>query len=797
MPVLFSLDQATRSYGSGDSLSVVLHPLLLQIPGGQRIAVVGHSGAGKTTLLNLLGALDSPSGGHIIFHPGAGDSPRNFSHWPPKQLDDLRKNFFGFVFQKANLLDHLSVVENVALVLNLLGIPARERKDKAQQVLEKLGLAKLCQRKPGDLSGGERQRVAVARALTHNPEVVFADEPTGNLDPGNAEKVFGLLSAWQQQGDDNHPRTLFLVTHNIHAACRHCDLLIVMRGGEVVACPGTGLLINTPAEIGGWFQQHVQEQRQPAIAALAVSSRASDLQDSEQGLLAMVQGVEPGIKSDIPLERWQLGRKPGVIRFFDLFWLAWNDLSRKQHWPASIANMALIFFAMLLGFAGCGFYGGEEKLRAQVEELGPRALTVDGLRVASLDSAKRAELREARFPDGRLLSDPQSRPFYYWNTAQLSFLLRYTPGDTQQETLSITGRSIAPEDPFLESRGWQFSTPNAREIMGSEEFLARLGWDGKPGSPVYIDTGKQPLALAVKEVFAPDVSLKANYILPDALYQAIRDGVYSTLDYPARYCDFSPIKVADLQGLNREKLVVDASAYGLRVEFDTGKVRLWVKDLVPLPAQEFQSIVADILKAAGWEGVGQLWPEEAPVPIEEKCQYGRATVYLEKMEDLEPAVRLVRKIGIEPVDPQKIGMVRLFIETVRPLSRGVSIFAVVVMLLVLLNLGVTMVDRVRQKKLEISIYRTCGMSGGRIIAVFFMEGLLLSIPAAFVAWLLLGSFLVWHASAKANSEAPVMPFELSGWATLVVLVLIALLSSVACGLAAYFAKVGKLASSLT
>jgi ABC-type lipoprotein export system ATPase subunit len=796
---VFRLEKLTKSFGSGTGKTLATRDLDLEIPHGHRIAVVGHSGAGKSTLLNLLGALDSPTGGKIYFDAGKGGSPKNLAKFDAGELDDLRKNHFGFVFQKANLLDHLSVQENVSLVLMLLGVPASERSKKAMAVLESLGLGEFASRRPTTLSGGQRQRVAVARALAHNPEVVFADEPTGNLDPENSENVFSLLTAWQKSGGRQAQgnRTLILVTHNIHAAVNHCDRIIVMEDGKLLDC--CGRLVNSPQQIAEWYCQFHGE----------TPSEPSKLRQAELGLLELLRGERKEKSSQIPVFIQSVDKKS--ISISDMVRLAWDDLARVQHLVSSISNVVLILCATLLGFAALGFLRGGQNLRNKVEELGPRSLVVDGLRNASLDKQTVDRIYQTKLSSGKSIADPEKRPVHLWNTVQFSFITNFLKemdrtGFIQDkckfEAISSTGRTIAPEDPFLRSKGWDFSSPNSLEIIASADFLRKTGVEAREGAMVFIDTGTKPLALTVTHVFEQDPSLKANYVIPDGVYQAFREGAYRKNDYPSVAGNFMPREPASIDSLPVDKINSDhIRLLGLEMARESGHLSFKVKDENgKMPAKEIETLAMDGLRSAGVTLPGFFIGKPAPSPAADTKQYGRATVYLEKMEDLEPAVQLVKQLGLDPVDPQKIGMVRLFLRTVRPLIWIVLSFATIVMLVVLANLVITMMDRVRQKWVEISIYRACGMSVTKVACVFFIEGVTLSIPAATGAYGLLHLVLLYLGSKdEAGNNAGTIGdfFELSTRESLLVMVGVSFLCALACLLTTYLAKVSKLARSLT
>lgn len=206
-----------REYGP----VTALQPTSLRIDGGERVAVVGPSGAGKSTLLHLLAAMDRPSGGQVS---AVG---RDLTTATDEELAGIRRQYFGFVFQSGRLIPYLSATENVALPLMLVGTTRATALKKSLQLLARLGIEALASRRPQDMSGGEAQRVAIARAVANEPQVVFADEPTGNLDSENSEVALGLLL------EATEGRTLVLVTHDERLAER-LPRRIELHDGAVV-----------------------------------------------------------------------------------------------------------------------------------------------------------------------------------------------------------------------------------------------------------------------------------------------------------------------------------------------------------------------------------------------------------------------------------------------------------------------------------------------------------------------------------------------------------------------------------
>ena len=211
-----------KHYGKAEGLVRAVDDVNLEIARGEALAVMGPSGCGKSTLLHLLGGLDRPSGGEVWL---AGKRVDGLSE---RGLAGLRRREIGFIFQSFHLMDELTAIENVELPALLAGDPPNEARARAMALLEQVGLAGRAHHLPAKLSGGQRQRVAIARALVNDPEIVLADEPTGNLDSASAFDVLSLLGDLHAQG-----LTLVIVTHDERIATT-ADRLISMRDGAFI-----------------------------------------------------------------------------------------------------------------------------------------------------------------------------------------------------------------------------------------------------------------------------------------------------------------------------------------------------------------------------------------------------------------------------------------------------------------------------------------------------------------------------------------------------------------------------------
>lgn len=219
---MIKITNIEKIYRTEDIETVALNKLSLEVKEGEFVAIMGPSGCGKSTLLNILGLLDDPDGGSFLFND------TEIAKYNERKRAELRKRNIGFVFQSFNLIDELTVFENVELPLIYLNVKTSERKKKVEAVLEKMQIMHRRNHFPQQLSGGQQQRVAVARAVVNNPKLILADEPTGNLDSTNGNEVMQLLTDLNEQGT-----TIIMVTHSEHDA-RYSHRIIRLLDGQVV-----------------------------------------------------------------------------------------------------------------------------------------------------------------------------------------------------------------------------------------------------------------------------------------------------------------------------------------------------------------------------------------------------------------------------------------------------------------------------------------------------------------------------------------------------------------------------------
>ena len=220
---MIKLENITKIFRTDEIETTALNNINVEVEQGEFVAVMGPSGCGKSTLLNILGMIDNVTEGSYFFNG------ENVAPYSERQLSSVRKMNLGFIFQSFNLIDELSVFENVELPLLYQGIAAAERRQKVDAVLEKIAIIQRRNHLPQQLSGGQQQRVAVARAVVSNPKLILADEPTGNLDSVNGEEVMELLTRLNREGT-----TIVMVTHSRPHA-EYAQRVINMLDGHVLS----------------------------------------------------------------------------------------------------------------------------------------------------------------------------------------------------------------------------------------------------------------------------------------------------------------------------------------------------------------------------------------------------------------------------------------------------------------------------------------------------------------------------------------------------------------------------------
>lgn len=222
MENVIELQNVAKYYKMGDNIVKALDGINIKVEKGDFVAIMGPSGSGKSTGMNLVGSLDIPTKGEIYL------DNKNISHLEESELAQLRGKKIGFIFQSFNLIPNLTAKENVALPMLFQEVGKREREEKAEKLLTMVDLGERMNHYPNQLSGGQQQRVAIARSLANDPEVILADEPTGNLDSKTEESIMSFLEDLNKRG-----KTIIMVTHEPHLAEKHAKTIYWLKDGKV------------------------------------------------------------------------------------------------------------------------------------------------------------------------------------------------------------------------------------------------------------------------------------------------------------------------------------------------------------------------------------------------------------------------------------------------------------------------------------------------------------------------------------------------------------------------------------
>lgn len=226
---MIKITDLEKIYRTEEVETVALNKLTIEVKEGEFVAIMGPSGCGKSTLLNILGLLDDPDAGSFVFNG------TEVAHFNERKRADLRKRNIGFVFQSFNLIDELTVAENIELPLIYTNMGKADRRKRVQEAIDRMGIAHRAKHFPQQLSGGQQQRVAIARAVVNNPKLILADEPTGNLDSAMGEEVMNLLTELNKAGT-----TIIIVTHSLRDAGYAQRTINLLDGKVVDASRGYG-----------------------------------------------------------------------------------------------------------------------------------------------------------------------------------------------------------------------------------------------------------------------------------------------------------------------------------------------------------------------------------------------------------------------------------------------------------------------------------------------------------------------------------------------------------------------------
>ena len=821
--VCFELRNVRKTYEKRPSGGEQPKPALcvdsLRIYKGQATAILGYSGSGKTTLLNLLGLLDVPdddaapgNGGdktgeargqtgdgesrdasteaaerrrtedNARWEIRFGDQPYSAIRRDEASRNQLRGTRFGFVFQDFHLLEHFSAARDISLPLGLRGIPWGSCRERAEGLLSDVSMKEKAASIPSELSGGEKQRVAVMRAISHNPEVVFADEPTGNLDADTGAGVMARLSAWQKSTG----HTVVLVSHNIPQAYDFSDRFIVLKDGQVIF-----RAVKRAHEETADSAEQVIDSADELMRVLTYHSDRSE--DAGQGADRDEGGsvVEPATTGE-------RARKIGLLARYVLSY-AVSDLlptriAREFLWPSLIATLkrwlttalnvftlaALIMAALVIG----GLREGTVRLLREHIEQNPLALVVEihgglGASVKTITEEDEARIRTFALRDGAVVPEPgkgeAERVVYRaagWNDYALWFLKK----DGSRDTDFTPGRTVQLDDPILKKltftnqesgpppRGGLapprsggppsvtlFSSEEAPEAIVTRDLLKQLGYDSVPEA-LRVDYQQKaaPLRIAAVAEWIPS----GDFLITEKFYRAFRDKQWN---WPPRHrhAYLGPLTpqqsstiTSKARSYLRDQRVEAASveragtARWLRFRLEAGKS--WDEEYW---RETFFSAVALYLDSASW--LGKLSTDfDGPLPSKDEAWssvdigYTRASVYVRELSYVPGVVEALKKGGFGVDD--RIAQEVVFLEQVSSFARRLFLCVIgALTLMAVVSIGLSFAQTTRRKQAQIGILRAYGASRRFVFLIYLCE--------ATVIWILGAAFGTISAAAFGSS----------------------------------------------
>lgn len=797
----FQLIGVSKTYRTADDTVQALRPADLTIPWNQNVAVLGYSGHGKSTLLHLLGLLDvaDDTSGDLLYRrderttysllarSSDGVIPLTADQTPAVQRQD-----FGFVFQFQNLLSSLTCADNVGLGLRLLGVDRPAQRRFSAAAVESLGLGDKRHRKPRQLSGGEGQRIAVLRALAHGPRVVFADEPTANLDKTNARRVLDALVNWRQGGSEASPRTLFLATHDVGEAYRRCDCFLVLKYGAV--CQGRVLRkhedVRSAEQLAAMLEPDGQEADiLPCLSAAPTAPQAGSGERAE---------APPPEPPQPPMASWN-GIRDGAASSGFLWELAARDLSDR--WGPVVGSSVTLVLLVAMAVVGWGLLAGKEAvLRRELETPLARCLELDcSLRSdVTIDQQLLAKLYSLRLADGRFATEsPPEKHVFPWIPMHLTFWEGNDQGPTKMVARRYRGRTVRRTDPLLgmlvDGGGREpprFSSDDAREILVTRPFLERCGYPLQAGT-IWVQHKDQQLSLRVVGVVDQIPGVGFDFLLPDGLYQQMVLPDFQ----PERHLDrvFLEEVPADFDlGAAQKALRPLLDASDLQFAMTPGRLEVRLPPGGVWPEPRLRSLAQEIdrrLSQAGLLPAGNrriVLPEDSPstrpgVPPDQSApgrgpQWTHVTIEARSVEELPAVVAAAEPLGLS-ANRQYLYLLERLHRIIQPLRDILLAVVSVAALVAAINLMVTAFQRVQEKTYELGILKACGMTSRQLSGIFVRQGVLLGAAAS-----TLGLTLGWGTGHVLSTALPGTAFVFHAWRALVVGGLGVCLSGVACWL---------------
>ena len=614
------------------------------------------------------------------------------------------------MFQFHHLLDYLNCRDNAALQLGLVGAGREERRRIGEDLLRYFGMERHAEKLPSQLSGGESQRIAVLRAIAHDPRVVLADEPTGNLDAANAARVLDALRIWQLRCEsDDRARTLLLATHNFNDAFACCNYLLVLKHG----IPYENRLL-------------AREEFQSAEELGRLLLTADGDGPKPGGTKAAGPGAGPAVWKQSP-------PGDGRLRFGYLFHLGRCDL-RRHCWSALTSGLMLVML-VVLAVVGVGLLEG--KRRSMSRELESRlALRLDANCLSrgenAIDPPLLKKLTTEVVPPRRLLTRSPA-DLHPWSLADMLFWEVRNGEPTARVNHYVSGRTIPADDAILarlagdDRDATLFSADTAWEIVVTEGFLKECNYPAE-ARVVWLDCKQTPVPLVVRRV-AKSLPGEYRFILPDGLYREISADGFDP-DPLVSSVWLEPLAAGESEVLSA--IAATISKRSLDAHFAEGRLELRVRNNRLLPASRLRKYADEVRLALEERKVakpGGVQLRLPPVPATQGRQtWTHVGIDSAGLDDLQPIAGLIQPYGLN-VDPHYIDAMERLRRTVGPLA-AVLIFVILVAgFVVTVNFVLTSWQRVAQSRYQLGILKAGGMLARHIALLLGGQAVILGAVA--------------------------------------------------------------------
>jgi len=763
----FCIKSAKKSFGPTKALCVEQtedNPLCIYR--GSTTAIIGLSGSGKSTLLSLLGLLDESDGDtHISYYSTDSQEPLEYSNLKNNTKIKLKNTKFGFAFQDGHLIGHISVNSNIKLPISLAGTSLKVSNEISNKLASNLGLSQRFSARPKELSGGEYQRVAIARSMAHNPEVIFSDEPTGNLDTDTGKLVMDMLSAWRMNSDNN---TLILVTHDIQQAYIYADQFIILENGSV-KCFFSKNELDTPGEFE-WKKK------------IGVSNSVTGLDVLLQ--LFKANSCDPG-KNQYP--EWD--KKTYNLRKYGyLFWYGFRDLFPIRLFPfnlsiflttlrdtiftlLTILSVGMLISVLIIGY---GIFHGVQKYQGtnQKNDIRANRLIVEidaSSTLSEIDEALlfslRNELKNVKIKDSffnylykkllfsKNINEQAVKGIYGFSNSEL-FIFKST---TSSKMFGAIGSTIQVDSPLhdrltykgkklprklitdYETEGIIFKSSWLRRILELKE-------DDKLPDSVLIQYGHSGIGITSKErlklLGVVDDLPDGVFLMSPGCWHKIRDRKWRPNYKTARIIVSSNVTLNDIPKeiesaikLYSKRATVFTQKAGngdYYINIDCGYVSGWkkkywentiYKDKIKPLLEKNQIMDKTTFKLiAKTDGLDSL---------SSRLSYTNAAVYLSEIGAVEKVASLIREKKLS-VDKYLVDLYKSKYQTTQLFILIFGVIAVCALFLSTVNIFLMFYQTVLRKRHEIGILKAFGCSSLRIANIFFIESLYISFIAAFI-----------------------------------------------------------------